>query len=75
MVVPCLSCVYLDKEKYEYEYDESRGFYNYHLGCKIGVKLPDPMVKDGFTCDKYESRYKGRSPAQRSQCAIEIRNE
>jgi len=70
MVVPCLTCSQM--ATHEYTYDKERDFYNYHITCKLGIVLPDPMPKEGFSCDKYENKLASMPRAVRSQCTIEL---
>lgn len=73
MVVPCLTCKYLDK--YEYVFNKETTFYEYHISCEKGVELPCPMVKDGFTCDYYDCRIEKNASVKRSSCVVEVRRD
>lgn len=73
MVVPCLTCTALDK--HEYSQNEETGNFEYHLTCKNGCPLPDPVPKEGFTCDRYENKLAILPRVRRSSCAIEIKKE
>ena len=70
MVVPCLTCT--KRDSYKYTFDKERGFYNYFLTCKDGIEIPQPVPKEGFTCDKYESRRNMIPTEKRSECAIDV---
>jgi len=59
-------------DSYRYIYEEERDLSNYHVICKLGVDLPDPVPKTGFTCDKYENKLATMPRIKRSSCAIEI---
>jgi hypothetical protein len=71
MVIPCLSCVSLDKHSYTLNPATER--YEYHLSCKKGTGLPDPMPREGFSCSEYENKLAVLPRTKRSACAIEIR--
>ena len=73
MVVPCLTCTHM--ATHEYTYNKETTFYDYHLTCELGIVLPDPMPKDGFTCDKYENKLATMPHATRSGVAVEIKRE
>lgn len=73
MVVPCLTCH--NRDGYKYEYDAERRMFDYYLTCKCGVEIPQPVPKEGFTCDKYDSMRNYAAPAKRSECAIEVKKE
>ncbi|HJJ46796.1 MAG TPA: hypothetical protein O0X32_00850 [Methanocorpusculum sp.] len=72
MVVPCLTCT--KRDGYKYTFDEKRGFYNYFLTCKDGIKIPQPVPKEGFVCDKYESRCNTVPSGKRSNCIIDVKH-
>ena len=80
MVVPCLTCTALDKheytlDKHEYTLNQATGFYEYHITCSRGISTPDPMPKEGFTCEQYENKLAILPRVRRSSCAIEVHRD
>ncbi|MCQ2356394.1 MAG: hypothetical protein MJ014_05175, partial [Methanocorpusculum sp.] len=73
MVVPCLTCTALDK--HEYTINQAASLYEYHVTCSRGIATPDPMPKEGFTCEQYENKLAVLPRVRRSSCAIEIRRD
>ena len=73
MVVPCLTCTALDK--HEYKLNEATGLYEYHITCSRNIATPNPMPKEGFTCENYENKLAILPRVRRSSCAIEIRHD
>ena len=73
MVVPCLTCTALDK--HEYTLNQATGFYEYHITCSRGISTPDPMPKEGFTCEQYENKLAVLPRVRRRSCAIEVHRD
>ncbi len=70
MVVPCLTCH--NRDRYKYTYNEKRRFFDYYLTCKCGVQIPQPVPKEGFECDKYDSVLNYAAPTERKECTVEL---